>query len=522
MKKIVSRLRNVYSFISLSHGYRNLLFLFLFPVFFVLHGYNENFGIIPFSVILSLLIKYFIITLAIIIANLVLFGVVEKTFLYSFYLLLLFFLFGRLYDTLHDLFTGSLIYSYKVLLPSLAIVSVLFWWWLHKRKKTFAKATRFVSLLLIVFCVLEVVMFAYYLATGKQEENDLSGDFKIENNKPAPCSNDHLPDIYFIVFDGYTSSKLLKEEFQFDNSGLDSLLIKNNFFISSSSKSNYNFTAFSLASTFGLDHLKKGSDTGIIQPANVLQAVNTLKENEMIRFLKTKGYRFKNYGRFEIDEMPLKDDSFFDYFYYDLIDKQTLYARVKRDLGWHLAAKNMFTGKFRAPGSFKKRREEYLQRNESNYQQLLKELSSDNDSPKFVYAHLMLPHEPFYLKADGSLTDDYGVIFDTLDKRKGYIEQVLYSNKLLEKLIDASASDGKRERVIIIEGDHGYRFYDQANLLKEFPNLNVYYFSDHDYNMLYDGISPVNSFRVILNKYFCYELGMVKDTSFYLKKPGQY
>ena len=156
-----------------------------------------------------------------------------------------------------------------------------------------------------------------------------------------------------------------------------------------------------------------------------------------------------------------------------------------------------------------------------NFNDLLKELSATDTAPRFVYTHLMLPHEPFYLKADGSPVSDSAIIKNTVDERSGYIAQVTYSNKLLEQIIRKTEEKSTRPRVIIIEGDHGYRFWDEKNLKKEFPNLNSYYFSDGDYSALYEGISPVNSFRVIMNKYFCQHMKMVKDSSVYLKKPGQ-
>ncbi|MDQ3277751.1 MAG: hypothetical protein M3Q06_05465, partial [Bacteroidota bacterium] len=54
---------------------------------------------------------------------------------------------------------------------------------------------------------------------------------------------------------------------------------------------------------------------------------------------------------------------------------------------------------------------------------------------------------------------------------------------------------------------------------KVFRNLNAYYFSDKDYGMLYDSISPVNTFRVVLNKYFSQSFPLLKDSSFYLVDP---
>jgi phosphoglycerol transferase MdoB-like AlkP superfamily enzyme len=134
----------------------------------------------------------------------------------------------------------------------------------------------------------------------------------------------------------------------------------------------------------------------------------------------------------------------------------------------------------------------------------------------------MLPHEPFYLDATGKLIADSILLKNKLSPKNGYINQVNYVNTLLRQLIPLSAKHSERKKIIIIQGDHGYRHYDKSvPKHKVFLNLNSYYFSDKDYSMLYDSISPVNSFRVVLNKYFCQSLPMLKDTSIYLTEGGK-
>ena len=107
--------------------------------------------------------------------------------------------------------------------------------------------------------------------------------------------------------------------------------------------------------------------------------------------------------------------------------------------------------------------------------------------------------------------------------KKAYLDQVKYSNILLKKIIPLIAKPSSRARVVILEGDHGFReFGPEVPINRIFMNLNAYYFSDGDYSRLYNGISPVNSFRVVLNKYFCQSLPMRKDSSVHLiDKPGE-
>jgi hypothetical protein len=100
-----------------------------------------------------------------------------------------------------------------------------------------------------------------------------------------------------------------------------------------------------------------------------------------------------------------------------------------------------------------------------------------------------------------------------------YLEQVLYANKLIDSIGKAAIKGRQRPLVLIIEGDHGNRYAAWGITIREkhFMNLNAYYFSDKDYSMLYDSISPVNSFRVVLNKYFNAGLPLLKDSTILLR-----
>lgn len=45
--------------------------------------------------------------------------------------------------------------------------------------------------------------------------------------------------------------------------------------------------------------------------------------------------------------------------------------------------------------------------------------------------------------------------------------------------------------------------------------LNAYYFPRRKYDALHDGISPVNSFRVVFNTFFAAKLELLPDRSFF-------
>jgi hypothetical protein len=64
----------------------------------------------------------------------------------------------------------------------------------------------------------------------------------------------------------------------------------------------------------------------------------------------------------------------------------------------------------------------------------------------------------------------------------------------------------------VIQGDHGPAPFDVIE--RRMKNLNVYYFPDND-DGLYPTITPVNTFRLILDKYFGQNYPMLEDRAFF-------
>jgi hypothetical protein len=72
----------------------------------------------------------------------------------------------------------------------------------------------------------------------------------------------------------------------------------------------------------------------------------------------------------------------------------------------------------------------------------------------------------------------------------------------MERLVNEIQSKTKRPLVIIIQGDHGYRFFEKDKKQWEFPNFNAFYFSNGDYRFLNDSLTNVNTFTVVANTFF--------------------
>jgi hypothetical protein len=151
----------------------------------------------------------------------------------------------------------------------------------------------------------------------------------------------------------------------------------------------------------------------------------------------------------------------------------------------------------------------------------------DTGSPRFVFAHILLPHPPFVFNADGEPIPPKsfreGNYYDgTIEEYiEGYRGQLTFLNKKLATAISGIIEGSDPKPIIILQGDHGpgaYLNWDfmEENCFKERMSiLNAYYLPDVPEGRLYDSISPVNSFRVILNTYFQTELGLLDDRSYF-------
>lgn len=102
-----------------------------------------------------------------------------------------------------------------------------------------------------------------------------------------------------------------------------------------------------------------------------------------------------------------------------------------------------------------------------------------------------------------------------------YRDQVVFINKLLTKAVEQILAQSDPDPIIVIQADHSSRAYNQLNPKVDLkmklllPILNAYYMPGVDEaSFLYPGITPVNSFRIILNHYFDTQLDLLDDTSY--------
>ena len=150
--------------------------------------------------------------------------------------------------------------------------------------------------------------------------------------------------------------------------------------------------------------------------------------------------------------------------------------------------------------------------------------------PKIVFAHIVSPHPPFVFAANGdpvepprsyNMNDGSDYEGNLQEYRSGYAGQIQFDNQMLEMVIDALLAKSTQSPVIIIQGDHGpgrlldWRSSTRTCLWERTGILNAYYLPKDGMEWLYPEITPVNSFRVVLNTYFGTKLQMLPNHTYF-------
>lgn len=490
---------------------------FLLPAFFVLHITNEYFRLLPTSTIIEFFLYYVLLAALLLVTGRLLYKSLTKGGVWATTLLIPFFFFGAVHDLIKTTPFIKFISSYTVLLPLLLIALLVISWYFKKKTGSLDKAHRYFTILLTILVSMEVVLMAQKTITNNQEHNLA---YQNDNIKPIPnCDTCQKPDIFFIVFDEYASSRSLQQYFGFDNRQMDSSFQRNNYYIAKNAKSNYNSTPLSIGSTLNLQYFNVPLENTATHAINMLQGWYSLKKSWLPNMLGQSGYAIQNFGLCDLSKYPVHTSRYFTDYERNSLYYETLWGRVYRDILWNLGKLNLsFLSKMQQQQS-EHRQITFIERNKQNWQSILHELKTQNDQPKFVFGHIMMPHPPFYFNRNGNKTNISSHIYDNRNNEGPYLEQLIYTNTWIDSIVNATNCNFSRPRVVIVEGDHGYRElpYKPELREKQFMNLNTYYFSDKDYSMLYDSISPVNTFRVVLNKYFNTKLPLLKDSTIYLQ-----
>ncbi len=428
---------------------------------------------------------------------------------------LLFFSYGQVYQALHGLpGVGVLLGRHRYLAPLYGALLAGGMWLIFSRRSVSA-LTPFVNIAAIVAVLLPLMQVGNFtvrsaLIAQKAQSAATDQGFSIG-------SNADLPDIYYIILDTYTRADVLQADYDFNNQPFIDDLRKMGFYVSDCSLSNYASTELSLSSSLNMNYLEDLAPEFQHLETLVSDAHTSMPElmrhSRVRRDLESIGYQTV---AFETGYSWSTMDDADTYLapggtnapptglrLFELMLLQNTAASVVLDYQQAQSGVDTVGGH--------PYYNEHIQRELFKLDQLSK--IPIFKSPKFVFAHILIPHGPLVFAADGSIRTDIrffqkaGQPLNAEYEREGYVGQTEYINQRILPILRQIIARSARPPIIILQGDHG---------LGKLGILNAYYLPDAGKQApLYPAISPVNSFRLVFDTYFGADLPLLDDRHFF-------
>jgi hypothetical protein len=488
------------------------LHAFLLPIFFVIHSYQQYYGLVSKTVAIKSYLTILLGTVVLFILIQALTKHVNRSLqlvtLYS----LIFLFFGVVKDFLELSIHIPIITRYSIFLPIIIVIAILFTR-LILRKTNFGKINLFQNTLLLILIVFDCISLSTPASSSLFHKNSLVKQTSFHFNSSTNCER---PDVYYLVYDCYPGTQFLKDYMQFDNSGFDLELKQNEFCVIKKPKSNYNRTAFSIASTLNFQYLQDIQDHLTPNSKNYSQALLTIRQSDVLKIFKFFDYKFYNLSIFDFENNPaVYKENFLTLAPERILMYNSLIERVTQDLSWN----------FNSP-AFQRNKQvlnEYqLKKRDFNnlvIDSLLKLSFLQGTKPKFVYAHFYLPHPPFFYDANGNSNNIQLVTDETSFRNKNlFLSYLKYTNHKILQICNTIKKGSNNKALILLQSDHGFTDFEGGPAGPEtfFKNYIALFSPDKDYSALYDTISNINTFPIIFNKYFGANIPLQKDSSIFL------
>ena len=420
----------------------------------------------------------------------------EKGALAASLLLILTLLFGPLRDGL-ALIPGFsfLLFRYIFLLPCCLLFFLTVLFLMRKWQGNALKSIRFCSIYLLVLIAFQLGAILWKASSKKPIEQSIK-----PNAIALPQSITAHPDVFFIVFDSRTSSKALESFWQYNDSSLLRSMEQSNFHVLKGATSNYKHTTLSILSILNMQYAEHVIP---MEQDDATDEVRGLRQAVVPNWFKSMGYRFINLSPFTVSDEPAFYNlgnafsmSMAAYCFY-----QSLPGRIMSE-----TLLNSWISQF-GPFHYWAKLPEQNLRIVAKLNQLIQDTHSQ---PRFVYAHVFMPHAPYAFRHDGKKLAMSEYMSFRKDDKALYLEQLRYANLLIAQIAQQLSN---KDAVVIIQGDHGFRHLRGANQQEEsFMILNAVKPTLAKAYSFPSQMTPVNAFRVILNNEFGASIPLLKDS----------
>lgn len=320
-------------------------------------------------------------------------------------------------------------------------------------------------------------------------------------------------DVYYLIFDRYAGATTLRDLYGFDNSPFLDELRARGFVLPTDARANYPQTTHSLASSLNMTYLDRLADAAGSDSSSWMPLYASLRGFTAARAFQELGYRYVHVGSWwpptsrdwTADENVVFGEA---RGFSEVFLSTTILPRLAGQLGI-LPSTNLYR---------------------RHYDHILAQLDAlkqvaDDPRPTFTFAHVLLPHTPYVFDADGS----YRGPSDARTVERNYLDQLTYANTAILELVDEIQRRTRGPAPIVVlqsdEGPHPPEQDSLANLRVSWPEqtgselgrklhiLNAYRLPGQGEPVPAD-VTPVNTFRLILDRYFDAGLPLLSDRVF--------
>jgi hypothetical protein len=441
------------------------------------------------------------------------------------FIVILFFSYGHVYENLRQInHIGQVFGRHRYLIPVWLGILGLGLFWIVKRireVKSITLALNIASIAVLVIPIYRISLFEARLSISQSQAESRATERCDKGFKPTGVP----PDIYYIILDAYTRGDVFQEIYDFNNDPFLDNLSQMGFYVAQKSQSNYGVTGLSLSSSLNMNYIQLDNDRFYTAESPDRTTMGGLLTRSLVRQnLECLGYVVITFDSGYYWSGWRDADIFFD-------PTSAAIEKLERAGGVNAfesmlienSAGRLITDtatllpEFTAAvieTPYREYRDRVLYLLDS-----LEKVVPKLEGPKFVFAHVIPPHPPFVFGPNGEVIEQSGAftLNDTdwemqFEERAAlYTGQVMFDNKHIERVVEEILKESKTPPIIIIQGDHGL----DGPLASQMSILNAYYLPDGGDQLLYETISPVNTFRIIFDYYFGGNYGLIEDISYY-------
>ena len=503
----------------------------LLSIYPIAHLYARNFVFLPientFRILAVTLVfaLFFLAAFKLILKDWALAGVLSSL------LVVLFYTFGH---------AANAIEAWTLNLQITFDVSILGWIWLAALLVISLLALKFglpeqttpllniVATVLVIAPVISIASYATAVGGSVPADEAKLSELRGEQEAEAGMSQVAGPDIYFIILDSYQRADTLLDSYGYDNSAFTEGLQERGFYLASSSRSNYLNTNYSLNTSLNLMYYHEFPDQILLNSKYDLQT------NYVSDFLRRIGYEIVVFDSGSDDTNDQYADIFVTPKSSQLEDDQFINP-FERLLLSTTAAALLFQGSSldAGPGEASDVFAKAVNRELAQRRELITHAFGSlaghgaGGGEQLLFSHIFLPHFPFLYGPDGEelqYHQNLNLYWYEVEP-ENYIEyynyQIDYLNQAVLDAVDEILGASEGPVVIVLQSDHGDRkFIDfdeptSAGVDARSAILNAIYYSDGNYESLYQSVTPVNTFRLIFNHWFGTEYPLLPDRTFF-------